>query len=206
MRLAQCFMADTATERTLDKMSLHQMRLINTFHKSAKLLLLLGDLREKGLFRANARRRFPDAVYARPEGLPVQPVTAEELAELRDWMDKESRENADRGGVAGAQVVPEGVNAEARAPHPPASAGPSFSIPNCGDGEGNSQTAPTPSSDGQSGENVDRGEGDGEATKPCAVGERTEPFDPEDFQRDLVALEAETNRLRARIDQRRVAK
>jgi hypothetical protein len=91
MRLAQCFLADCATERTLDKLSLHQVRLVNTFHKAAKLLALLGDQREKGLSRPSNRRRFPNAVYAPPEGLPEHPITAEGDAAGRAWFASESR-------------------------------------------------------------------------------------------------------------------
>jgi hypothetical protein len=106
-RLADCFADDCAHERELDKLSLHEVRLVNIFHKCGRRLDLLRDQRRKQFSRPKDRP-FPgeEVYYAEPEPTPqsAQSTPAPEPAEpdATPSSDATSGENADRGDAAQA--------------------------------------------------------------------------------------------------------
>ena len=165
MRLARCFRDDTARGQTLEKMSLHQQRLSNAFHRAARFLMLSEEQREKNFTRIQRRGRIKDDYYevrghgARPKNDDLQ---------LENYADVESLERQGKEEHAAQAPKP----APERAVQAPAVA----SEPAEAQREAGPVTAPattpderaTPSSDASSGESADRG-AESAATLPSGL-------------------------------------
>jgi hypothetical protein len=114
LRLADCFSDDCANERELDKLSLHEVRLVNIFHRCGRRLDLLRDQRRKRFSRPESGPFAEEEVlYATPppaapasEPLAVPqppappPVVVHAETAATPSNDATSSENADRGGGA----------------------------------------------------------------------------------------------------------
>jgi hypothetical protein len=129
-RLADCFADDCAHQRELDKLSLHEVRLVNIFQRCGRRLDLLRDQRRKQFARPKDRP-FPgeEVYYAEPEAAPqpavITPAPAPVEPVTTPSNDAPSGENADRGPAAvaaqktlapeAAPAIPtENASAEAR--------------------------------------------------------------------------------------------
>jgi hypothetical protein len=110
-RLAGCFGEDCAHERELDKLSLHEVRLVNIFHRCGRRLDLLRDQRRK-MFSRPKGRPFPglEVSYAAPEPPPqpaeITPAPEPAQTAATPSSDTASDENEDRGDVT--VTVPDG--------------------------------------------------------------------------------------------------
>jgi hypothetical protein len=109
LRLADCFSDDCAHERELDKLSLHEVRLVNIFHRCGRRLDLLRDQRRKQFSRPKGRP-FPgeEVFYGQPDAArapAAQPPASSPGVEVRETAatpspDTASGENADRDPAA----------------------------------------------------------------------------------------------------------
>ncbi len=92
LRLAQCFLDDCANERSFDKLSLQQQRLINLFHKCGRRFDTMREQHRKGQSRAKDRYEAqeqvsyevavaPDPAPAEMSASPSSDATSGEIAD-----------------------------------------------------------------------------------------------------------------------------
>jgi hypothetical protein len=173
-RLGACFLYDCTGARGLDRLSMHEVRLVNLFHKCGKRLDVLREQRRRNA-RAAAAKHSTDSASGEIAG-----SRSEEATPL-------VTSDGNQGGLVG---VPEGTSATV-------SASPTHSN-DAGSDENaesvpQSQRMPVRTNLGISGADRDpplQGRGANRASAPTTA------------ENDWEELEAETNRVRAGIDRR----
>jgi hypothetical protein len=190
-RLADCFSDDCANERELDKLSLHEVRLVNIFHRCGRRLDLLREQRRKQFSRPKGRPYPGEPLYYGEPGAfePAPPPAAAPIMERPETAaspspDIASGEIADRGPAAvAAQKI---LVADAAADHienPPADTGDQPDV-------GADRDPPPPNPPSRLATLMD--------DEPVETSVNLASLTPE--QREIERLEAEDNRWRAAVD------